>query len=109
MEDPTLPLAGLGLLALLLGYGGYRVVQQRRNNGAMDSTFPDSLMNPDSLNGLSGGQQVDTSNNDTTTGASSLTGLRGKLVARHEVQRLTAFNETSACLPHRSSPKNMAS
>ena len=75
MEDPTLPLAGLGLLALLLGYGGYRVVQQRRNNGAMDSTFPDSLMNPDSLNGLSGGQQVDTSNNDTTTGASSLTGV----------------------------------
>ena len=85
MEDPTLPLAGLGLLALLLGYGGYRVMQQRRNKGAMDSTFPDSMMNPDSLNGLSGGQQVDTSSNDTTAGPSSLAFTNSQLDAGGDV------------------------
>ncbi|WP_278535134.1 hypothetical protein, partial [Delftia acidovorans] len=30
LEDPTIPLAGAALLALLLGYGGYRVMQRRR-------------------------------------------------------------------------------
>ena len=40
MEDPMIPLAGGGLLALLIGYGGaYRVVQRRRGAGGVDSSF----------------------------------------------------------------------
>ena len=39
MEDPMIPLAGGGLLALLIGYGAYRVVQRRRGAGGVDSSF----------------------------------------------------------------------
>jgi hypothetical protein len=30
MEDPMIPMAGGGLLALLLGFGAWRVIQRRR-------------------------------------------------------------------------------
>ncbi|MEG1769937.1 MAG: FimV/HubP family polar landmark protein, partial [Comamonas sp.] len=55
-EDPTLPLAGVGLLALLLGYAGYRRVQQRRQQNAAG----DSLLHPDSVFAAGQGQHVDT-------------------------------------------------
>ena len=85
MEDPALPLAGLGLLALLLGYGGYRAVQQRRNKAPVDSSFMDSRANPDSFFGASGGQRVDTAGNDTTTGGSSLAFTSSQLDAGGDV------------------------
>ena len=86
MEDPMLPLAGVGLLALLLGYGGYRVAQQRRRNKApMDSSFMDSRAQPDSFFGGSGGQRVDTAGNDTTTGGSSLAFTSSQLDAGGDV------------------------
>ncbi len=85
MEDPAVPLAGLGLLALLLGYGGYRVVQQRRNKAPLDSSFLDSRANPDSFFGGSGGQRVDTAGNDTTTGGSSLAFTTSQLDAGGDV------------------------
>ena len=72
MEDPMVPLAGVGLLALLLGYGGYRALQHRRNKTLVDSSFMDSRANTDSFFGGSGGEQVDTADNDSTTGGSSL-------------------------------------
>ncbi len=67
-----LPLAGGGLLALLLGYGVYRTVQNRRNRNAVDSSFLESKLQPDSFFGASGGQRVDTASSQLTTGASSM-------------------------------------
>ncbi|WP_159914431.1 FimV/HubP family polar landmark protein [Pantoea sp. 18069] len=55
-EDPALPLAGVGLLALLLGYAGYRRVRQRRQQDAAG----DSLLQADSFFAAGQGQQVDT-------------------------------------------------
>ena len=72
LDDPMMPLAGGGLLALLLGYGAYRVVQRRRNNAGMDSSFLESRLQPDSFFGASGGQRIDTANTDSSTGGSSM-------------------------------------
>lgn len=70
LDDPLIPLAGGGLLALLLGYGAYRVIQRRRNNAGVDSSFLESRIQPDSFFGASGGQRVDTANSEMTTGSS---------------------------------------
>jgi pilus assembly protein FimV len=72
MDDPMVPLVGGGLLALLLGYGAWRVVQRRRNGAGMDSSFLESRLQPDSFFGASGGQRVDTAGTDSTTGGSSM-------------------------------------
>ncbi|MDD2711960.1 MAG: hypothetical protein PHU77_03495, partial [Simplicispira sp.] len=85
LEEPMVPLAGGGLLALLLGYGAYRAVQRRRNNASPDSTFMDSRVQPDSFFGGSGGQRVDTAGSDTTTGSSSLAFTSSQLDAGGEV------------------------
>ncbi|MEG0447316.1 MAG: hypothetical protein RR687_11155, partial [Comamonas sp.] len=59
LADPTIPLAGAAILALLLGYGGYRVAQRRKAAAVTgDSTLIDSRL--DSFFGSSGGQRVDT-------------------------------------------------
>jgi pilus assembly protein FimV len=71
MEDPTIPLAGAAILALLLGYGGYRVAQRRKAaaTAGADSTLGDSQLAADSFFGASGGQRV-----DTTTTSSQMSG-----------------------------------
>ena len=69
-DDPILPLAGGALLALLLGYGAYRTVQNRRNNQGVDSSFMESKLQPDSFFGASGGQRVDTASSQLSTGSS---------------------------------------
>jgi pilus assembly protein FimV len=53
-----LPLAG-GLLALLAGFGIYRL-RQRKNGSSVDSSFLESRLQPDSFFGSSGGQRIDT-------------------------------------------------
>jgi len=70
MEDPLVPAGGLLALVALAGYGAYRVVQRRRANAGVDSSFMDSRAQPDSFFGASGGQQVDTANSEMTTGSS---------------------------------------
>ena len=71
LEDPTIPLAGAALLALLLGYGGYRVVQRRRAAAASnESSFGDSKLSADSFFGASGGQRVDTGTSSQLSGTS---------------------------------------
>ena len=70
MEDPVIPLTAAGLLALLLGFGAYRVVQRRKQAAGVDSSFLDSRIQPDSFFGASGGQRVDTANSEMTTGSS---------------------------------------
>ncbi|WCM92187.1 hypothetical protein M5C99_17765 [Acidovorax sp. NCPPB 2350] len=72
LENPMVPLAGGGLLALLLGYGVYRTVQSRRNRGAVDSSFMESKLQQDSFFGASGGQRVDTASSQLSTGSSSM-------------------------------------
>ncbi len=72
LENPMLPIAAGGLLALLLGYGVYRAAQNRRNRNAVDSSFLESKLQPDSFFGASGGQRVDTANSQLTTGSSSM-------------------------------------
>ncbi|GKT25324.1 FimV/HubP family polar landmark protein [Acidovorax sp. SUPP3334] len=69
-DDPLLPLAGGALLALLLGYGVYRTVQNRRNHQGVDSSFMESKLQPDSFFGASGGQRVDTASSQLSTGSS---------------------------------------
>ncbi|WP_027016893.1 FimV/HubP family polar landmark protein [Comamonas composti] len=71
LEDPMIPLAGAALLALLLGYGGYRVVQRRRAAAAGgESGFGDSQLAADSFFGASGGQRVDTGASSQLSGNS---------------------------------------
>ena len=60
MEDPLVPAGGLLALIALGGYGAYRVVQRRRANAGVDSSFMDSRAQPDSFFGASGGQHIDT-------------------------------------------------
>ncbi|MET1114925.1 MAG: FimV/HubP family polar landmark protein [Comamonas sp.] len=64
-EDPALPLAGIGLLALLLGYVGYRQYQRRR---APDAAA-DTLLHNDSFFDAGQGQRVDTAH--TQSGSSA--------------------------------------
>lgn len=85
MQDPMVPLAGGALLLLLAGYGGYRVMQRRRDKDPMDSAFLDSRMQPDSFFGASGGQRVDTAGSETTTGGSSLAFSHSQLDAGGDV------------------------
>ncbi len=54
----VLPLAG-GLLALLAGFGIYRL-RQRKSGSSVDSSFLESRLQPDSFFGSSGGQRIDT-------------------------------------------------
>jgi pilus assembly protein FimV len=71
LDDPTIPLAGAALLALLLGYGGYRVMQRRRATAAAsESAFGDSQLAADSFFGASGGQRVDTGASSQLSGTS---------------------------------------
>ncbi len=51
---------GIGLLAFLAAYSAYRT-RQRKNAVAIDSSFLESRLQPDSFFGASGGQRVDTS------------------------------------------------
>lgn len=69
LEEPLIPAAAL-LLLLLLGYGGYRVAQNRRSSAGVDSSFLESKLQPDSFFGASGGQRVDTAGSDSSTGSS---------------------------------------
>ena len=58
-ENPlVLPAAG-GLLALLAGFGIYRLRQRKKGSG-VDSSFLESRLQPDSFFGSSGGQRIDT-------------------------------------------------
>lgn len=64
-ESPLAVSGALGLIALLLGFGLYRV-RQRKKAASADSSFLDSHLQPDSFFGASGGESVDTSDNGET-------------------------------------------
>ncbi len=64
-ESPLAVSGALGLIALLLGFGLYRL-RQRKKASSADSSFLDSRLQPDSFFGASGGESVDTSDNGAT-------------------------------------------
>ncbi|MCD6662981.1 MAG: hypothetical protein LT082_06240 [Comamonas sp.] len=70
-EQPLLAGGALALVLLLLGWGGYRWKQNRRNAQGPETTFADDADHPDSFFAESGGQEVDTTSSDLTTGSTS--------------------------------------
>jgi pilus assembly protein FimV len=69
LENPLIPALGVGLLAVLLGFGFYKV-RQKRKTAAVDSSFLESRLQPDSFFGASGGQRIDTAETNNPTGSS---------------------------------------
>ncbi|WP_188705892.1 FimV/HubP family polar landmark protein [Polaromonas eurypsychrophila] len=68
LENPLLLAGAAILLLLLLALGVYRA-RQRKNSVAVDSSFLESRLQPDSFFGASGGQRIDT-NEANVTGSS---------------------------------------
>jgi pilus assembly protein FimV len=79
----TLPAAGV-LLALLAGFGAYRM-RQRKNAAQVDSSFLESRLQPDSFFGASGGQRVDTNDAPNSASASSMVYSPSQLDAAGDV------------------------
>ncbi|OYU44288.1 MAG: fimbrial protein FimV [Burkholderiales bacterium PBB4] len=70
LENPIVPIAGIGLVALLGGFGFYRMRQRKNNAAQIDSSFLESRLQPDSFFGASGGQRVDTNSDGPVSGSS---------------------------------------
>ena len=68
LDNPMVPAAAGGLVALLAGFAFYRS-RQRKNATQVDSVYLESRLQPDSFFGASGGQRVDT--NDAGASSSS--------------------------------------
>jgi pilus assembly protein FimV len=69
LENPLIPAAAVGVLAMLLGLGFYKL-RQRRKATQVDSSFLESRLQPDSFFGASGGQRIDTAEGASQTGSS---------------------------------------
>lgn len=65
LENPLVPAAAGGLLALLAGLAFYRI-RKRKNVAQVDSAYLESRLQPDSFFGASGGQRIDTNDNGVT-------------------------------------------
>lgn len=85
MAEPVLPIAGAGLLALLLGYGVFRSRQQKKAAAPLDSSFIESRLQPDSFFGSSGGQRVNTKDGGGSVGNSSMAYSPSQLDAAGDV------------------------
>lgn len=70
LENPLVPAAAVGLIALLGGFAFWRIRQRKKDGGAIDSSFLESRLQPDSFFGASGGQRVDTNHEGSVTGSS---------------------------------------
>ncbi|MDO5290692.1 MAG: FimV/HubP family polar landmark protein [Pseudomonadota bacterium] len=85
MAEPMLPIAGAGLLALLLGYGVFRSRQRKKAAAPLDSSFIESRLQPDSFFGSSGGQRVNTKDGGGSVGNSSMAYSPSQLDAAGDV------------------------
>ena len=84
LDNPvTLPAAG-GLLALLAGFGFYRMRQRKKSN-QVDSSFLESRLQPDSFFGASGGQRIDTNEASGNATGSSMVYSPSQLDAAGDV------------------------
>lgn len=81
-ENPLVPAAGAGLVALLAGFAFYRS-RQRKQASQVDSAYLESRLQPDSFFGASGGQRVDTA--DSAVGGSSMVYTPSQLDAADDV------------------------
>ncbi len=70
LENPLVPVAAGGLIALLGGFAFYRLRQRKKNSAQVDSSFLESRLQPDSFFGASGGQRIDTNNESAVSGSS---------------------------------------
>ena len=82
IENPLVPAAAAGIIALLAGLGIYRS-RQRKKAALNDSAFLESRLQPDSFFGASGGQRVDTS--DGAASGSSMVYSPSQLDAADDV------------------------
>lgn len=82
LDNPMVPAGAGGLIALLGGLAFYRA-RQRKKASQVDSSFMESRLQPDSFFGASGGQKVDTAENET--GHSSLAYSPSQLDAAGDV------------------------
>ncbi|WP_239467192.1 FimV/HubP family polar landmark protein [Rhodoferax koreensis] len=82
-DNPLMPVAAAGLVALLAAFGVYRA-RQRKKAAELDSAFLESRQQPDSFFGASGGQHVDTSE-DENGPASSMSYSPSQLDAAGDV------------------------
>lgn len=69
LDNPMVPAAAAGLIALLAALGIYRA-KRRKNSSGQDSIFADSKLQPESFFGGTGGRNVDT--NDGAVSGSSM-------------------------------------
>ncbi len=69
LDDPLVPAAAGGLIALLAGLGFYRY-KKHKNSTQIDSMYMESRIPADSFFGASGGQQIDT--HDSAMSGSSM-------------------------------------
>jgi pilus assembly protein FimV len=65
LDNPMMLAAGGALVALLAGFGVYRL-RQRKKSPQVDSSFLESRLQPDSFFGGSGGQRIDTAEGGAT-------------------------------------------
>ena len=72
MEDPTLPLAGGGLLALLGGFGLYRRFKSRKDLAPVDSTFHENAPNSEAFINKMGADKIDTASPDSVGSTNSV-------------------------------------
>lgn len=84
LENPLIPAAGGGLVALLAGLAFYRS-RQRKGSGQVDSSYLESKLQPDSFFGASGGQRVDTNDNGASSSSSSMVYSPSQLDAGDDV------------------------
>jgi pilus assembly protein FimV len=84
LDNPLIPAAGVGLLAMLLGLGFYKM-RQRRKATQVDSSFLESRLQPDSFFGASGGQRIDTAEGSSAATGSSMVYSPSQLDAAGDV------------------------
>ena len=82
IENPLVPAGAAALVALLAGWGFYRM-RQRKNNSQVDSSFLESHLKPESFFGASGGQSIDT--HDSATNGSALVYSHSQLDSADDV------------------------
>jgi pilus assembly protein FimV len=70
LSNPWLPYGAGAFIALLGGFAFWRTRQRKKNQSHMDSSFLESRLQPDSFFGASGGQRVDTNNENSVSGSS---------------------------------------
>ncbi|HVZ46081.1 MAG TPA: FimV/HubP family polar landmark protein [Ramlibacter sp.] len=84
LDNPLIPAAAVGLLAMLLGLGFYKM-RQRRKATQVDSSFLESRLQPDSFFGASGGQRIDTAEGSGAATGSSMVYSPSQLDAAGDV------------------------